>query len=106
MFGGEGPWIRGVGTVHAGVLIAGTNPVSTDAVATAVMGFDPTADRGAPPFERCDSTLLLAQYKGLGTCELSKIEVGGVPLSETRLDFRALHAEPSANISAETHGLS
>jgi len=32
--------------VHPGLLIAGLNCVSTDAVATAVLGFDPMADRG------------------------------------------------------------
>ena len=53
--GGEGPWIRGLKLVTPGVLIAGTNPVCTDAVATALMGFDPGANRGTPPFENCDS---------------------------------------------------
>ena len=41
MAGGEGPWIRGVRAVKPGVMIAGLNPVCTDAVATAVMGYDP-----------------------------------------------------------------
>ena len=36
--------------VHPGLLIAGLNCVCTDAVATALMGFDPMADRGTPPF--------------------------------------------------------
>jgi hypothetical protein len=31
------------------------------------MGFDPMADRGATPFERCDSTLHLAEGLGVGT---------------------------------------
>ena len=39
--GGEGPWIRGIRWVQPGVLIAGTNAVNTDTVATAVMGYDP-----------------------------------------------------------------
>ena len=106
MFGGEGPWIRGVGTVHPGVLIAGTNPVSTDAVATAVMGFDPCADRGKCPFERCDNTLLLAENKGLGSCKLSRVEIVGTPLSEARLDFRSLRGKPRASTLARIHGLS
>src|SRR6476646_1012648 len=43
MAGGEGPWIRSkpLRLVQPGVLIAGTNPVTTDAVATAVMGYNP-----------------------------------------------------------------
>ncbi len=39
--GGEGPWIRGIRQVKPGVIVAGLNPVNTDAVATAVMGYDP-----------------------------------------------------------------
>ena len=31
-----------------GLLVAGDNPVSTDAVGTALMGYDPMADRGTP----------------------------------------------------------
>ena len=47
MAGGEGPWIRKMlRVVQPGVLILGTNPVTTDSVATAVMGYDPRADRG------------------------------------------------------------
>src|SRR6266511_3550925 len=42
MTGGEGPWVREKLTVvNPGVLIAGTNCVTTDAVGMAVMGFDP-----------------------------------------------------------------
>ena len=44
--GGEGPWVRGIRHVQPGVLIAGLNAVNTDAVATAVMGYDPRAPRG------------------------------------------------------------
>ena len=47
--GGEGPWVRGVRVVKPGVLIAGLNPVCTDAVCTAVMGYNPRATRGTPP---------------------------------------------------------
>ena len=35
-----------------------------------VMGFDPMADRGTPPFETCDNTLRLAEDAGLGTRDL------------------------------------
>jgi uncharacterized protein (DUF362 family) len=87
--GGEGPWVRRCRPVHAGVLIAGTNPVTTDAVATALMGFDPMAERGTAPFEGCDSTLQLAENAGLGTRDLKKIEVIGVPVSKALVNFRA-----------------
>ncbi len=73
--------------VHPGLLIAGMNCVCTDAVATAVMGFDPMADRGAPPFEKCDSTLRLAESLGVGTRDLNRIEVVGTPIAKARYKF-------------------
>ena len=76
--------------IHPGLLIAGLNCVSTDAVATAVMGFDPMADRGTPPFERCDNTLRLAEHLGVGTRELSRIDVVGTPISKVRFRFPPL----------------
>ncbi len=89
MAGGEGPWIPRVRTIRPRVVIAGLNPVCTDSVATAVMGFDPMADRGTPPFERCDSTLRLAEEHGVGTRDLRRIEVVGTPIAEARFPFRA-----------------
>ncbi len=73
--------------VHPGLLIAGMNCVCTDAVATAVMGFDPMADRGTPPFEKCDSTLHLAESLGVGTRDLSRIEVVGTPITKAHFRF-------------------
>jgi len=87
--GGEGPWVKGFRTLRPGLLIAGTNPVNTDAVATALMGFDPMADRGTAPFETCDSTLKLAEQLGIGTRDLSRIEVRGLPIEKGRVDFRS-----------------
>jgi uncharacterized protein (DUF362 family) len=80
--GGEGPWIKGLRLVQPGVLIAGTNPVCTDAVATAVMGYDPGAQRGTAPFQSCDNTMLLAERHGVGTADLARIEVRGVPIAQ------------------------
>ena len=88
MAGGEGPWIPGVRPVSPGVLIAGTNCVTTDAVATAVMGFDPMAERGTPPFEGRDNTMRLAERLGVGTCDLRKIEVLGTPIGKALFRFR------------------
>jgi len=76
--------------IHPGVLIAGFNCVSTDAVATATMGFDPMADRGTPPFETCDSTLRLAEQLGVGTRDLNRIEVVGTPISKALYRFPSL----------------
>jgi uncharacterized protein (DUF362 family) len=88
MAGGEGPWVRRTRRVSPGVLIAGTNPVSTDAAAMAVMGFDPMADRGTAPFETCDSALRLAEELGVGTRDLKRIEVAGTSIRDSTHPFR------------------
>jgi uncharacterized protein (DUF362 family) len=93
MTGGELPnqekgWIHQ--PVHPGLLIAGMNCVATDAVATATMGLDPMADRGKAPFETCDSTLRLAEHLGVGTRDLSRIEVVGTPIIKARFRFPTL----------------
>jgi uncharacterized protein (DUF362 family) len=94
MTGGEGPWVRDAKTVVSpGVIVAGRNPVTTDAVCMAVMGFDPMADRGTPPFETCDSTLRLAEEAGLGTRDLRRIEVVGAPIAQARFDFAGIRKQ-------------
>jgi uncharacterized protein (DUF362 family) len=86
--GGEGPWIKGVRPIKPGVLVAGLNCVETDAVSMALMGFDPMADRGTPPFETSDNTLRLAEGLGVGTHDLNQIEVVGAPIAKARFNFR------------------
>jgi len=88
MTAGEGPWTGKNKPVQPAVLVAGTNCVATDTVCTALMGFDPMADRGTAPFEKCDSTLKLAEQLGLGTRDLKRIEVVGMPIAEARVNFR------------------
>ncbi len=91
MTGGEGPWIAGDSQlVKPGVIVAGLNPVNTDAVCMSLMGFDPLATRGTPPFETCDSTLKLAEDAGVGSRDLRRIELVGVPIAEARFDFAEL----------------
>jgi len=85
--GGEGPWVRGLKSVHPGVIIAGTNAVTADTVATAVMGYDPRAKKGTAPFVDCDNTLTLAEGRGVGTTNLSNIDVRGVPIRDARFAF-------------------
>jgi uncharacterized protein (DUF362 family) len=80
--GGEGPWIRGLRVVKPGVLIAGLNPVCTDAVSAAVMGYNPRAPRGTAPFRNADNTLLLAEAHGVGAADLKRLEVRGVPIEQ------------------------
>jgi uncharacterized protein (DUF362 family) len=85
--GGEGPWIRGLKPVKPGVLLAGLNPVCTDAVAMAVMGYSPRTTRGTAPFQTCDNTLLLSEGHGVGTTDLKRIEVRGVPIEKAMFKF-------------------
>jgi uncharacterized protein (DUF362 family) len=79
---------RKIHLVKPGILVAGFNPVCTDAVAAALMGFDPAADRGTAPFEACDSTLRLAEDAGIGTRDLKRIEVVGAPIPNLQFPFR------------------
>lgn len=88
MAGGEGPWVKPSRAIRPGVLVAGTNCVATDAVCMAVMGYDPMAVRGAPPFEKCDSTLQLAEELGVGPRDLRRIELVGTPLREALFRYR------------------
>ena len=74
--------------ISPGVLVAGTNAVNTDAVAMAVMGFDPMADRGKAPFETCDNTLRLAEELGVGTRDLGQIEVVSESIKDVVFKFR------------------
>jgi len=88
MSGGEGPWIAGdLRLVEPGVILAGLNPVCTDAVSMAVMGFDPMAERGTPPFESCESIVKLAEDAGIGTRNLKQIEVLGISIADSKFDF-------------------
>jgi uncharacterized protein (DUF362 family) len=94
MTGGEGPWVSlDSQGVAPGVIVAGLNPVNTDAVSMALMSFDPMAVRGTPPFERCDSTLQLAEAAGVGTRDLKRIEVIGTPIADARFDFAGMREE-------------
>jgi len=80
--GGEGPWVRGIRSVQPGLLIAGLNPVCTDAVAAAAIGYDPRAGRGSAPFQTCDNTMLLAEGHGVGAADLKRIDVRGVSIAQ------------------------
>ncbi len=91
MSGGEGPWCENANPLKftsPGVLIVGLNPVATDAVGTAVMGYDnPRAVRGVKPFGFCDNHLLLAEQAGLGTAELNQIDVRGLTIAKARYPY-------------------
>jgi len=93
MKGGEGPWRDDenktkIKFTAPGVLIAGLNPVSTDAVGTAVMGYEnPRAAKGVKPFDFCDNHILLAEQAGLGTADLTRIDVRGTPIKKVRYPY-------------------
>jgi hypothetical protein len=53
----------------------------------AVMSYDPRADRGQSTFVRGDNMLKLAEAVGIGTTDLNRIEVVGVPIKDARINF-------------------
>jgi len=64
--------------VEMNLVIAGTDPVAVDAVGSAVMGIRPSNVKH----------LVLAEKKGLGTCNLEQIKVLGEPIENVRKKFR------------------
>jgi uncharacterized protein (DUF362 family) len=108
--GGEGPWVLGAKPIKPGILVVGRNCVNTDAVAMATMGYNPRAGRHEAPyrlykgpdnhpkeqltpadetFQYADNMMLLAEAVGIGSADLSKIDVRGVPIKEAVFDFEA-----------------
>jgi len=88
--GGEVP--RGsFAPVEPGVLFAGKDPVATDAVATAAMGFDPTIEPPNAPFLRGDNYLNLACDLALGTNRLEEIEVVSNSIDDVMYKFEPSH---------------
>jgi uncharacterized protein (DUF362 family) len=89
MAGGQG---AGMGNEQTkpNLIVVGNNPVSTDAVMAALMNYDPAAERGQTPFETCDSTMALGESVGLGTRDLSRIEVAGGAIKDNICDYLAL----------------
>jgi uncharacterized protein (DUF362 family) len=88
MFGGEGWWNPNIGPIAPGVIVVGFGAVATDAVSMAVMGFDPQAADNAAPFETRLNHVAMAEQAGLGTADLSGIEVRGLTIEEALTPFR------------------
>ena len=88
MRGGEGWWNPNIGPIAPGVIVAGFDPVATDAVSMAVMGFDPRAADYATPFETRLNHVTLAEQAGLGTADLAQIDVVGLTIEAARTPFR------------------
>jgi len=88
VIGGEGPWMRDTRATEPKLLVAGRNAVCTDAVCAAVMGYDPQAAHMQFPFQGENHLRLLASA-GVGTNDLGRIEVVGVPIKEAIHPFRS-----------------
>jgi uncharacterized protein (DUF362 family) len=86
--GGEGSWTRNIALQKPGVLLAGWDGLATDAVGTAVMGFDPQAGDGDPPFQGTNHLRLLSSL-GFGTINPEEIEIVGLPLGRAAHRFAA-----------------
>ena len=46
------------------------------------------AKRGMAPFEDCDNTMELAEQLGVGSRDLSKIDVAGAQIADIRFEIR------------------
>ena len=104
MSGGEGPWAPNAAPTSPGILIAGLNAVSTDAVGVAVMGYsNPLAARGTPPFASCDNQLLLAQQSGVGTADLSQIQVSGLTIQQALYPYPQTLLRPMHSVHHSRH---
>jgi uncharacterized protein (DUF362 family) len=104
MSGGEGPWAPNAAPTSPGILIAGLNSVSTDAVAIAVMGYpNPLAPRGTPPFASCDNQVLLASQNNVGIGDLSQITVLGTPIKSALYPYPEVSLRPMRAGSCMRH---
>jgi hypothetical protein len=104
--GGEGPWLHGLDRMTPGLILVGRNPVCVDSVGAALLSYDPRATRGAPPFVRGDNMLKLAEDVGIGTTDLSRIEVAGLRIQDARIDFGpGPVGKTLKELAAQPHGL-
>ncbi len=85
--GGEGPWIKAAEVVEPKLLVVGRNAVCTDAVCTALMGYDPQADHMHFPFQGENHLKLLASL-GVGAIDPARIEVRGLSIRDALFPFR------------------
>jgi uncharacterized protein (DUF362 family) len=84
--GGEGPWLP-LAVQTPALLLAGRNAVCTDAIGTAVMGYNPLAVAATGPFPG-DNHLAMAAQLGLGSNDPKEIDVRGLPLKDALYPFR------------------
>ncbi len=107
--GGEGPWVAAARPCKPGLLVVGRNCVNTDAVGAAAMGYNPRAGRTEPPFRvykpvpdgpgapppppwnqsYADNLMLLSEAVGIGSADLSRIDVRGLAVKDAAFNFEA-----------------
>jgi uncharacterized protein (DUF362 family) len=77
--GGEGVWNSTFRLAQSHVLLAGKDPVATDSVAAYLMGNNPEARKLQLPdgVRQCENYLDLLHQKGIGTNQMSEIEIVG-----------------------------
>jgi hypothetical protein len=90
--------------------VVGKNCVNTDTVAAACMGYNPRAGRHEAPyrvyknpkdhppdqlhpgdetFQYADNMMLLGEAAGIGSADLNKIDVRGVPIKEAMFEYES-----------------
>jgi len=110
IIGGEGTGMPGTKHGKPGLLVVGRNCVCTDAVAMATMGYNPRASRHEAPFrvykashehppeqlippgethQYADNTVMMGEAAGIGTADLSQIDLRGVPIKDAVYDYEA-----------------
>ena len=84
--GGEGSWCSNFAPCSKHALLAGLDPVASDSIGAKIMGLDPEAASlplpapitdGAVTSSKTDSYLYLLNAKGVGTNQLSEIQLVG-----------------------------
>jgi len=84
--------------VEMNVLLAGHDPVATDAVGAAVMGFDPHSDFPDEPFVVSENHLRLAAKAGVGVLDLPGTDVRGARIADVA---RRFSIETEAKVTTE-----
>lgn len=93
----EGWWNGSmVSITRPGLLLAGRNTVCVDAVAAAVMGFDPDAPDYAHPFVNGTNYLAMSRRKGMGENRIREIELVGVNLEKARFEYQPTYQRVKA----------
>jgi len=81
--GGEGTWNPTFAPYRSHVMLAGLDPVATDSIGAKLMGLDPEATKLPLPAKttygdtECDNYMNLLNTKGIGTNQLSQIQIVG-----------------------------